>query len=303
MGARQRLLDLRVRDDAVLLKIDEQHLARLQAPLRDDLLLRDGQDAHFGGKHDQVVVSDEIARGPQTIAVERGANLAPVGERDRSGPIPRLHQGRVILVKRAPLLVHQRISRPGFRDQHHHRMAQRIAALDKELERIVEAGRVGLALVGDRPKLRNVVAEQLGVDARLTRRHPVDIAPERVDLAVMRNHAIGVRETPGRERVGGEALMDERKGCIVARVQKVAVVRRELANENHALVDNGAGRHGHRIVFRDFRAASRINTIGDDLADDIEPTLKIIFRSEIGRAADEDLLHHRFGRLHAFAER
>ena len=303
MGARQRLLDLRVRDDPVFLKIDEQHLARLQAPLRDDLLLRDGQDAHFGGKHDQVVVSDEIARGPETIAVERGADLAPVGEGDRGGTIPRLHQGRVILVKRPPLLIHQRISRPGFRDQHHHRVAQRIATLDQELERIVEAGGVGLALVGDRPKLRNIVAEQLRVDARLTRRHPVDVAPERVDLAVMRDHPIGVCEAPGRKCVGGEALMDERQRRFVACVQKVAVVRRELADEHHALVDNGAGRHRHRVIFRDLRAAGRVNTVGDDLADDIELALEIIFAGEIRRAADEDLLHYRFGRLHALAER
>ena len=35
-GARQGLLDLRVRNDAVLFEIDQQHLARLQAPLGDD---------------------------------------------------------------------------------------------------------------------------------------------------------------------------------------------------------------------------------------------------------------------------
>ena len=286
----------------MLFKIDKQHLARLQAPLRDDLLLRDGQDAHFGGKYDQVVVGDEIARGPETIAVERSADLAPIGERDRCGPVPRLHQSRVILVKRASLLVHQRISRPGFRDQHHHRMAQRISALDKELERIVEAGGVGLALIGDRPELRNIIAEQLRVDARLTRRHPVDVAPERVDLAVMRNHAIGVGKAPGWERVRGEALMDERQRSVVAHVQEIAVVWRELADQHHPLVDNGAGRQRDRVVFRNFRAAERKNSIGNDLADDEEPALKIIFSGEISGAADENLLHHRLGRFHAFAE-
>ena len=46
---------------------------------------------------------------------------------------------------------------------------------------------------------------------------------------------------PGREGVRGEALMDERQRRFVACVQKVAVVRRELATEHHALVDNGRG--------------------------------------------------------------
>ena len=286
----------------MLLKIDEQHLARLQAPLGDDLLLRDRQDAHFRCEHDQIVVGDEIARGSQTVAVERRADLAPIREGDGRRAVPGLHQRGVILVERAPLLVHQRIARPRLRNQHHHRVAERVAALDEELERVVEAGGVGLALVGDRPELRNVVAVQFGIDARLTRRHPVDVAPQRIDLAVMRDHAIWMRKPPGREGVGGEALMDERQRGFVARIQKVAVVRRELTDEHHPLVNDGAGRHRDRIVFRNFRAPSRIDPIGDDFADNVETTLEVVFAGEIGRAADEDLLHHRLDRLHPLAD-
>ena len=75
MRARERLLDLGVGNDAVLVEIDEQHLARLQAPLRDDALLRNRQDAHFRSEHDEVVVGDEIARGTQAVAVEGRADL------------------------------------------------------------------------------------------------------------------------------------------------------------------------------------------------------------------------------------
>ena len=41
MRVRELLLDLVVGDDAALLEVDEQHLARLQPPLLDDLLLRE----------------------------------------------------------------------------------------------------------------------------------------------------------------------------------------------------------------------------------------------------------------------
>ena len=181
-------------------------------------LLRHGQHAHFGGEHDEVVVGDEIARRAQAVAVERRADLAPVGEGHRGRAVPRLHQRGVIFVEGAPLLVHQRIAGPGLRDQHHHRVGERIAALHEEFERVVEAGGVRLALVGDRPQLRDVVAEQFGVDARLPRRHPVDVAAQRVDLAVVRDHPVGMREAPGRERVGGEALMHERERRLEARV-------------------------------------------------------------------------------------
>ena len=43
MGAGELGLDLLVGDDAALLEVDEQHLARLQAPLADDLFGRDRQ--------------------------------------------------------------------------------------------------------------------------------------------------------------------------------------------------------------------------------------------------------------------
>ncbi len=283
MGARQRLLDLGVGHDAVLVQVDEQHLARLQAPLGDDLLLRHRQHAHLGGEHDQIVVGDEIAGGTQAVAVERRADLAPVGEGDRGRAVPRLHQRGVIFVEGAPLFVHQRIAGPGFRDQHHHRVAQRIAALHEEFERVVEAGGVRLALVGDRPQLRDVVAEQFGIDARLPRRHPVDVAAQRVDLAVVRDHPIGMREPPGREGVGGEALMDQRQRGLVARVQKVAVIGRELMHEHHALVDDGAARQRHGIIFGELRALAFVDPVRDDLADDEQPALEVVLAGEVSR--------------------
>jgi hypothetical protein len=191
VGEAQRGLDLVVADDAALFEVDQQHLARLQAPLLDDALLGDRQHAELGGQHHEPVIGDEIARGTQAVAVERRADLAAIGEGDRGRPIPGLHQRGVVFVEGAPLLIHQRIAGPGLGHQHHHGVGERIAALDQEFERVVEAGRVGLALIGDRPELRDIGAEQLGIDRGLARRHPVDVAAQRVDLAVMRHHPVG----------------------------------------------------------------------------------------------------------------
>ncbi len=96
--------------------------------------------------------------------------------------------------------------------------------------------------------------------------------------------------------------MDERQRGLVARVLQVAVIGRELTDQNHALVDDGAGRHRDGVVFRDFLAADGKDAVGDDLAYDEEPALKFILVGEAGRAADEDLLRDRLNRLHAFAE-
>jgi hypothetical protein len=208
MGLGEALLDLVVGDDAAGLEVDQEHAAGLQPPLGDDPLLRDRQDAGLRRHDDEAVVGDEVARGPEAVAVEGGADPAAVGEGDGGRPVPGLHQGGVVLVEGAPVLVHERVARPGLGDQHHRGVRELVAALDEELEGVVEAGGVGLALVGDRPELLDVLAEQRALDGGLAGRHPVDVAAQRVDLAVVGDHPVRMGELPRREGVGREALVD-----------------------------------------------------------------------------------------------
>jgi hypothetical protein len=211
-------LDFLVRNDAALFKVDQQHLARLQAPLLDDLFSGNRQHAGFRRHDHPVIVGDDIAGRTQAVAVERRADLAAVGEGHRGRAVPRLHQRGMVFVERLALGIHLLVAGPGFRDQHHHRMGERIAALEQEFERVVEAGRVRLAFVGNRPELGDVVAVKLAIDRSLTRRHPVDVAAQRVDFAVMGNHPVGMRQLPGREGVGREALMNQRQRAFKPRI-------------------------------------------------------------------------------------
>ena len=162
-------LEVVIGDDAALLQVDQQHLARLQAPLARDVLLGDRQHAGLRGHDHPVVLGDEIARRPQAVAVERGADLAAVGEGHGRRAVPRLHQAGVILVEGAALAIHQRVAGPRLRDQHHGRVRQAVAAHHQELERVVEAGGVGLALVGDRPQLGDVARRTAAVDTEACR--------------------------------------------------------------------------------------------------------------------------------------
>ena len=222
MALGERRLELLVGNEPALLEVDQQHLAGLQPPLGDDVLFRDRQHAHLGGHDDAVVAGDEIARRTQPVAVERRADLAAVGEGDRRRAVPRLHQRGVVFVEGAPLLVHQRIARPCLGHHHHHGVRERVAALHQEFERVVEAGGVGLAFVGDRPELADVVAVELRRHRRLARRHPVVVAAQRVDLAVVGDHPVGMRQRPGRERVGREALVHQRERALEIRLVQVA---------------------------------------------------------------------------------
>ncbi len=196
LRGRERLLQLLVIDDAAFLQVDEEHLARLQAPLLDDAVLGHGQAAALRAHDDKVILGDDVARGPQPVAIERRADAQAVGEGDRGGPVPRLHHGRVVLVERAPARVHQRVVFPRLRDHHHHRVRDRVAAHDEQLERIVEGGRVRLAVVDQRPDLAEVRAEHGARNRALPRADPIHVAAHRVDLAVVADHAERVREIP-----------------------------------------------------------------------------------------------------------
>ena len=246
MALRKRRLQFLVGNEPAFVEIDEQHLARLQPPLLDDVLFRNRQHAHFRRHHDAVVAREQIARRPQAVAVERGADLPAVGEGDRGRAVPRLHQRGVVFVEGAPFLIHQRIAGPGFRNHHHHRVRERVAALHQEFERVVEAGGVGLALVGNRPELVDVLAEQRRGNGSLPRRHPVDVAAQRVDLAVVRDVAVRMRQRPGREGVGREALMHQRERAFEIRIVQVGIIGAELIGKEHALVDHRAARDRDR---------------------------------------------------------
>lgn len=142
LRVREIVLELLVADDAAVLHVDQEHLAGLQAPLLHDLRFGNRQHARFRRHDDEVVLGNDVARRTQTVAVERRADLAAVGEGDGSRAVPRLHHRGVIFVKGAAVFIHQRVLLPRFRDHHHHRVHERIARHHEQLEAVVERSRV-----------------------------------------------------------------------------------------------------------------------------------------------------------------
>jgi len=85
---------------------------------------------------------------------------------------------------------------PRLRDHHEDRVRQRSPVHHEELEDVVERGRVRQALAGHGQDLLEVVAEEVRAAERLAGAHPVDVAAERVDLAVVGDVAVRVRQRP-----------------------------------------------------------------------------------------------------------
>ncbi len=123
--------------------------------------------------------------------------------------------------------------------------------------------------------------------------HPVHIALERVDFAVMRQHAERLCQPPLREGICRIALVIQREGGFKAFVHKIRVKDRDLFGQHHAFVDDRAARERCKIKPRDTRSSSRFfNTTTDH----IEFALKGFFVHTLG-VGNQDLFNLWTGRV------
>ena len=95
----------------------------------------------------------------------------------------------------------------------------------------------------DRPHLVEIGAHQVRFHRATARIHPVHIAANRVDFAIMRDKAIGVRQLPAREGVGRKALVDEREGRLAERIAQIVIETANLSGEEQSLIDHRTRRH------------------------------------------------------------
>ena len=154
------VLDLVVVDDATFQRIDEEEPPRLQPAAHQDALGRQVEHARLGRAHDEVVLGDDVAEGPQPVPVEGGAHAVAVAGRDQGGAVPRLHEAGVIGVEGLLLVRHGVVVFPRLGNHHHQRVRQRPAGGHQQFQRVVESRGVAGALADDRAQLGHVVAEQ-----------------------------------------------------------------------------------------------------------------------------------------------
>jgi hypothetical protein len=153
-------LDLVVLDEAARLGVDEEHAPRLQPALADDLALRHVEHADLAREDHEAVVGDDVAAGAEAVAVERRADEGAVGEHDRRGAVPRLHEHRVVLVERAARGVDLGLLLPGLGHHHHDGVREAATREREQLDDLVERGGVARARGHDRHERREV-AEHL----------------------------------------------------------------------------------------------------------------------------------------------
>jgi hypothetical protein len=261
----------------------EEQLAGSQAALADDVAGGLVEHARLRGHDYPAVLGLHPAAGAQAVAVQRGADHAAVREGDGGRAVPRLHQAGVEGVEALQVRGEVVAVLPRLGHHHHHRVRQRPAGEHQQLEHVVEGGAVAARGADDRGDLLEILGrEELRRELRLARAHPVDVAAQRVDLAVVGDVAVRVRELPAREGVGGEPRVDERQRRLDPRVLQVGEVAEQLRRREHALVDDrpARGARDHEV-----RPGGQLR----HAADHVEPALEglLVGRELVARAHDQ----------------
>ncbi len=109
--------------------------------------------------------------------------------------------------------------------------------------------------------------------------HPVGVAFQRVDLAVMRQHAEWLCQPPLREGVGRITLVINRERRFKPLILQVGIELRHLLGQHHALVNNRPARQRRNIKLTHRRSCRRLF---NPTPDHIELTLKLILVHTLG---------------------
>ena len=284
------VLDLLVGDDAAPDRVDQEQASGLQPAPREDAFGRDLQHAGFGGADDEVVLRHDVPEGPQSVAVQRGADPVAVARGDEGRTVPRLHEAGVVFVEGLLFVRHGFVVFPGLWDHHHQRVGQGASRGDEQFQRVVEPGRVARAFPDDGAQLVHVLAEERGREERFAGAHPVLVAPYRVDLAVVAEQPVGMGQPPGAQRVRAVPGMDQGQGRDDGLVGQVAVEGIQLVCPQQALVDDGLARQARDVeVVPVLFGQLRVHGVLDDLADDVELALEPVLVLRQLAPADEEL--------------
>ena len=142
-----------------------------------------------------------------------------------------------------------------------------------------------------------ILAEELRRHLALARVHPVDVAAQRVDLAVVGDEPVGVGAGPAGEGVGGEPGVHHGDGRRHLWIRQVRVEVAELPGVEHALVDDGPGGEARHVVLAtpwDVRPQDRLP---GEAPDHVELPLEGHHVFGDGAGAHEELADHRLAGL------
>ena len=292
---RDPVLDLAVVVDDAFVQIDREHLARTHAALVHHGRFRHDHHPGLGPDDQQIVVGPGEAQRTQRVAVDARDDPAAIGHRQRGGAVPRLHHRSEIFIH-VEMRARDVLSTLPCLGHQHQLGGRRIAARAADrLEHGVERGGIGRARRDHRLDVLRPFAKGQRGHLDLVALHPVLVAANGVDLAIMGKRAERLGQPPLREGVGRIALVEDRDAAFEALVLKVRVKDRQRFREEQPLVDDRAAGQRADIEIVDLRGD---HLLFDAAADQVEFLLELRHVHFLGhRPGDHDLLDFRAGRL------
>ncbi len=298
----QAALDLLVGDDPTLGRIDQEHPARPQSPLIFDSLGRHIDDASLRGHHDIAPLRNPIAAGAQAVAIEAGADQRAIGEGHRGRAVPRLEQAGLIFIVGLQFVGHAFVPCPRLGDQHRHRLRQCSPGEHEQLEHVVENGRVARIGRADREDLFQIGSVLLARQDSLAGVHPVNVAAERVDLAVVGEVAERMGEVPGGKGVGAIPLVHQGERRQIALVAQIDIEALGLLGLHQALVDHHARGKTRNVEPLQFTQVARANFVLDPPSNHVQLPFEHV-GGRVCAAGNEELPNRRLNALGQPTER
>ena len=236
-------LGVGILEDRPATRLDEQHLARPEPPSPDRVGRFERHGARFGRDRYEAVGRDGESSRPQPVPVDERADPSTICEHDRGRAIPgRQHPGRPP-PERGDVRMRSSPQSDRLGDRREQRRSEIPASRREQLQALVERERIGA--IG---REQRASVEQVGSDlpgAAVPRPTPdlLPVAADRVDLAVVRDRAERLGETPHGRRVRGVPLVEHGIRHIDVRAE-IRVQVGEARPGDEALVDDG--QRGHR---------------------------------------------------------
>ena len=202
-------LDFGVLNDATRSGVHQEHVTGLETALANDRCRIELQDASFGCEDDESVVGHPKSPRTKPIAVQHRPDDRPVGEGHIRGAVPGFHHRGVELIEGPPLRIHVRGVFPRLGDHHEHSVREGASPQVQQLQHLVKGCGVTATRRADRKQPGEVSGDDVRCEHRLSCTHPIAIALDRVDLTVVGNEPVGMREWPRGKGVGGETRMHQ----------------------------------------------------------------------------------------------
>ena len=121
-------------------------------------------------------------------------------------------------------------------------MQDAAAAHGQDLQRVIKASGVGAAWLNDRLEQVDVRTPEIGFQFGFTRVHPVAVAPDRVDFAIVGQHAERMGKGPRWKSVRTVALVEQGDCRLIFGVREVRVEFFQRCGDEEAFVNNRAVR-------------------------------------------------------------